>query len=61
MALDWAPVGNLIKKCVRWLLLLVSGVWWVDLQFDLIKRGYVCEFALAAKIALSPAPLLWKD
>lgn len=51
VALDWVPVGQFIKKCVLWLLLLVSGVWWVDLQVDTIKRG-----GLADQPKLIPQP-----
>lgn len=39
--LEWLPVGGAIKYVVLWLLLGVTGVWWVDFQVDGVKRGYV--------------------
>jgi 1-acylglycerol-3-phosphate O-acyltransferase len=43
LVLEWLPVGNVIKKGVLWAILAVPGVWWVDLQVDGVKRGYVTE------------------
>ncbi|KAF2277710.1 uncharacterized protein EI97DRAFT_415255 [Westerdykella ornata] len=39
--LDGVPVGPTIRKCVLWILLLIPGVWWVDLQVDGVKKGGV--------------------
>ncbi|KAF2008588.1 hypothetical protein BU24DRAFT_415647 [Aaosphaeria arxii CBS 175.79] len=39
--LEFLPVGSFIKTCVLWLILAIPGVWWVDLQVDGVKRGYV--------------------
>jgi hypothetical protein len=44
LILEILPVGELCKKCVLWVLLVVPGVWWVDLQVDGVKRGYVATF-----------------
>jgi hypothetical protein len=41
--LDLLPVGHTIRYAVLWLLLAVTGVWWVDLQVDGVKRGYVAS------------------
>jgi hypothetical protein len=41
LILEILPVGELVKKCVLWVLLVIPGVWWVDLQVDGVKRGYV--------------------
>lgn len=34
-------MAGTIKYAVLWLLLGVTGVWWVDFQVDGVKRGYV--------------------
>jgi hypothetical protein len=39
--LEWIPVGHAVKYCALWLMLGIPGVWWVDLQVDGVKRGYV--------------------
>jgi hypothetical protein len=43
MFLEFLPVGNLIKRCVLWVILAIPGVWWVDLQVDGVKRGKLAE------------------
>lgn len=35
----WLPIGALGRKATLWSILLVSGVCWVDLQIDGVKRG----------------------
>lgn len=39
--LEWLPVPTVLKKAVLWVLLAIPGVWWIDLQVDGVKRGYV--------------------
>jgi hypothetical protein len=42
--LEWLPAGSLgsaVKYGALWLLLAIPGVWWVDLQVDGVRRGYV--------------------
>lgn len=39
--LQWLPIGSLGKKASLWLMLGVPGVWWIDLQIDGVKKGYV--------------------
>ncbi|KAF2465727.1 uncharacterized protein BDR25DRAFT_345921 [Lindgomyces ingoldianus] len=41
LVLEWLPVPQLVRKGVLWLILAIPGVWWVDLQVDGVKRGYV--------------------
>lgn len=41
LILEWLPVGSFIKKSVLWVMVAIPGVWWVDLQVDGVKRGYV--------------------
>jgi hypothetical protein len=41
LGLEWISVGRRLKYGVLWLLLGIPGVWWVDLQIDGVKRGYV--------------------
>jgi hypothetical protein len=40
-ACAWLPVGSLIKRGVLWAILAIPGIWWIDLQIDGVKRGYV--------------------
>ncbi|KAF8455369.1 hypothetical protein BGX38DRAFT_1249175 [Terfezia claveryi] len=37
--LQWLPIGSLVRKACLWMILLVSGVWWVDLQVEGVKKG----------------------
>ena len=41
LILQWLPLGSLAKKALLWMILGVPGVWWVDLQIDGVKKGYV--------------------
>jgi hypothetical protein len=41
LILEWVSVGRRLKYGVLWLMLGIPGVWWVDLQVDGVKRGYV--------------------
>lgn len=41
LGLEFIPVGRRLKYAVLWLMLGIPGVWWVDLQVDGVKRGYV--------------------
>lgn len=41
LVLQWLPLGSLARKALLWLILGVPGVWWIDLQIDGVKRGYV--------------------
>lgn len=39
--LQWLPIGSLGKKASLWLILGVPGIWWIDLQVDGVKKGFV--------------------
>ena len=39
--LQWLPIGSLGKKASLWLILGAPGVWWIDLQIDGVKKGFV--------------------
>jgi hypothetical protein len=39
--LQWLPIGSLGRKAFLWCILGVPSLWWVDLQVDGVKRGYV--------------------
>jgi 1-acylglycerol-3-phosphate O-acyltransferase len=39
--LQWLPIGPLGRKAALWVILGVPGIWWVDLQIDGVKKGYV--------------------
>lgn len=41
LLLSWLPVGSLVRKAALWLMLGIPGIWWIDLQIDGVKRGYV--------------------
>jgi hypothetical protein len=45
LGLEFIPVGRRLKYAVLWLMLGIPGVWWVDLQVDGVKRGYVRDHA----------------
>ena len=38
---QWLPIGALSKKASLWCILGVPGIWWIDLQVDGVKKGYV--------------------
>jgi 1-acylglycerol-3-phosphate O-acyltransferase len=40
----WLPVGSLVKKAALWTILGIPGIWWIDLQIDGVRRGYVHAF-----------------
>jgi hypothetical protein len=39
--LQWLPIGSLGKKASLWTILGIPGIWWVDLQIDGVRKGYV--------------------
>lgn len=39
--LQWLPIGSLGKKASLWCILGVPSLWWIDLQIDGVKRGFV--------------------
>ncbi|KAI5811779.1 hypothetical protein DFH27DRAFT_475879 [Peziza echinospora] len=39
LVLQWLPIGSLVRKSWLWMILLVGGVWWVDLQVEGVKKG----------------------
>jgi hypothetical protein len=41
LILEWAPLGQTVKYATLWMMLSIPGVWWVDLQVDGVRRGYV--------------------
>src|SRR5882762_3781738 len=41
LVLQWLPIGSLGKKASLWCILGVPCLWWVDLQVDGVRRGYV--------------------
>lgn len=41
LLLEWAPLGQTVKYATLWMMLSIPGVWWVDLQVDGVRRGYV--------------------
>ncbi|KAI5849095.1 hypothetical protein BZA05DRAFT_446168 [Tricharina praecox] len=51
LIVNWLPVGSFIRKVWLWCILGVSGVWWVDLQVEGVKRG-----SLARQATRFPGP-----
>jgi hypothetical protein len=43
--LEWIPIGQAVKYIALWLMLGIPGVWWVDLQVDGVRRGYVTSLS----------------
>lgn len=41
LILSWLPIGSLLKKGILWAMIGIPGIWWIDLQIDGVKRGYV--------------------
>ena len=39
--LQWLPIGGIVKKASLWAILGVPGMWWIDLQVDGVRKGYV--------------------
>lgn len=48
LVFQWLPIGSLVRKAWLWSILLSLGVWWVDLQVEGVKKGYV-SFPLTSK------------
>ena len=43
----WLPVGSLGKKAALWLILGTPGIWWIDLQIDRVKKGWVLKLLVS--------------
>ena len=43
---QWTPAGGVLRKANLWCILGIPGVWWIDLQVDGVRRGYVLEIQL---------------
>ncbi|KAJ5129926.1 uncharacterized protein N7515_005965 [Penicillium bovifimosum] len=41
LILQWLPIGSLGKKAALWCILGVPSIWWVDLQVDGVRKGFV--------------------
>ena len=41
LVLQWLPIGSLGKKACLWIMIGTPGIWWIDLQIDGVKKGYV--------------------
>ena len=41
LILQWLPLGPLFKKAALWLIIGIPGIWWIDLQIDGVRKGYV--------------------
>jgi 1-acylglycerol-3-phosphate O-acyltransferase len=41
LVLQWLPIGILAKKAALWVILGVPGIWWIDLQIDGVRKGYI--------------------
>lgn len=39
--IQWTPAGGILRKADLWCVLGIPGVWWIDLQVDGVRRGYV--------------------
>jgi len=43
LALQWFPLGSLLKKAILWMILGIPGIWWIDLQIDGVKKGSLAK------------------
>ena len=41
LVVQWLPLGSLGRKAFLWSIFGVAGIWWIDLQIDGVRRGYV--------------------
>ncbi|CCU81690.1 vacuolar protein sorting protein Vps66 [Blumeria hordei DH14] len=41
--LQWLPLGPLFRKILLWIILGISGIWWMDLQIDGVKKGSLAK------------------
>ncbi|KAI1814510.1 hypothetical protein GGS20DRAFT_576788 [Poronia punctata] len=41
--LDNLPLPQVVRKLYLWTILLINGIWWVDLQLDGVKRGSLSQ------------------
>ena len=57
--LQWLPIGSLGKKASLWLILGAPGVWWIDLQIDGVKKGFVPYSGYSQHSADNVPPALW--
>lgn len=39
--LQWLPIGVFGRKVSLWCILGIPGIWWIDLQIDGVRKGYV--------------------
>ncbi|PUU84026.1 hypothetical protein B9Z19DRAFT_1014359 [Tuber borchii] len=39
LILQHLPIGALLRKSILWCILLTSGIWWIDLQVENVKKG----------------------
>lgn len=52
LILQWLPIGSLGKKASLWLILGVPGVWWIDLQIDGVKKGYILVLPMQSPLLM---------
>ncbi|CEL04787.1 hypothetical protein ASPCAL05913 [Aspergillus calidoustus] len=43
LVLQWLPIGSLGKKAALWCILGIPSIWWVDLQVDGVRKGYLSK------------------
>ncbi|KAG0137116.1 hypothetical protein HOY82DRAFT_402544 [Tuber indicum] len=39
LVLQHLPIGALLRKSILWCILLSSGIWWIDLQVEGVRKG----------------------
>lgn len=45
LILQWLPLGSLGKKAALWCILGVPSIWWIDLQIDGVRKGFVTHYS----------------
>ena len=54
LVFHWLPIGSFCRKAWLWSILLVSGVWWIDLQVEGVKKGSPFPFLLPSPLSAFP-------
>lgn len=57
LVLQWLPIGSLGKKAALWCILGVPSIWWIDLQVDGVRKGFVPATGLIQVFCANDVPL----
>ncbi|KAE8144696.1 putative vacuolar protein sorting protein Vps66 [Aspergillus avenaceus] len=43
LILQWFPIGSLGKKASLWCILGIPSIWWIDLQVEGVRKGFLAQ------------------